>query len=287
MTHSTPPPGAGAQEHMHGGPSAVAGCEGVGEAAAAPLPEAVPTPKTDPLELSLLASYLQVVRATQGDAAAAHAMAASGLPAAAGGCGAVEGSGLPNSSGTHGTVMSWPPLSQGTSAGAANGNGQPEGSSSQVAAAAAAPTSALAALDAVAGGTSAAGGGTGLGGSALGAPQTPSAPGLGVDSLLGFIKQYKLAGLPTGPGGALARRSSSGSSISSASAAGSAAGSASGPSAAAGPASRGKCWIQPSGESSIPVHVRHPSPPPLHRAPRCMQHTFATDHATAVHHESC
>lgn len=44
-----------------------------------PLPEAAPTVKTDPVELSLLASYLQIVRQTQGDAAAAEAMAASGM----------------------------------------------------------------------------------------------------------------------------------------------------------------------------------------------------------------
>eukprot|EP00775_Hariotina_reticulata_P005621 gene5621-5859_t len=48
-----------------------------------PLPEAAPATKTDPLEVSLLASYLEVVRKTQGEAAAADAMAASGLPPAA------------------------------------------------------------------------------------------------------------------------------------------------------------------------------------------------------------
>lgn len=47
------------------------------------LPESAPAPKTDPLELSLLASYLEVVRQTQGDAAAAEAMAASGADATA------------------------------------------------------------------------------------------------------------------------------------------------------------------------------------------------------------
>lgn len=46
------------------------------------LPEAAPAPKTDPVELSLLASYLEVVRQTQGDAAAAEALAASGADAA-------------------------------------------------------------------------------------------------------------------------------------------------------------------------------------------------------------
>jgi hypothetical protein len=47
-----------------------------------PLPEAAPTAKTDPVELSLLASYLEIVRKTQGEAAAADAMAASGMTAA-------------------------------------------------------------------------------------------------------------------------------------------------------------------------------------------------------------
>ncbi|WIA13867.1 hypothetical protein OEZ85_002439 [Tetradesmus obliquus] len=49
------------------------------DAQGSPLPEAAPTAKTDPVELSLLASYLQIVRQTQGDAAAAEAMAASGM----------------------------------------------------------------------------------------------------------------------------------------------------------------------------------------------------------------
>lgn len=68
-----------------------------------PLPEDAPAPKTDPVELSLLASYLEVVRQTQGDAAAAEAMAASGADAA------TLGNAISSSPSHAAAEASWPP----------------------------------------------------------------------------------------------------------------------------------------------------------------------------------
>jgi hypothetical protein len=169
------------------------------------LPEAAPAPKTDPVELSLLARYLAVVRQTQGEAAASQALAASGFTPEAEAVAAAS-------------------ATTARGAGQGDAHARPAGD-------AAAP----AAVGGIEGGEAAADAGVGL----------------AVPSLLGFIKQRKLAGAQQQQQQQQqqqhARRSSNGSSAS----AGSATGFSGGGVAGAGgvPLAQGrKVWIQPSGE---------------------------------------
>lgn len=183
------------------------------ESSGSPLPEAAPAPKTDPLELSLLASYLEIVRQTQGEAAAAEAMAASGLPQGTAAAAAMSPFHGDEPQQQHSTASSGPSSFSAGGAGApAAFDPQRRGSSS----------SGVKGLDAAA----------------------AAEEQLAVNNLLGFIKQRKLAGVGQPPSSSHGRRSSNGS-VGSAS---SVTGSSAGPAGAGGAAAARKVWIQPSGE---------------------------------------
>lgn len=184
------------------------------------LPEAAPAPKTDPVELSLLTKYLEVVRQTQGEAAAAQAMAASGLP---------SGASLDSGPGT---------TSHSASTQLPTGSSSAPFTTSSASSAAAAPIAAGREHGSNGGTPTAA---AGSGGSSAAAASL--AEPLAINNLLGFIKQRKLAGVARQQ----PRRSSSGSAASSH--AGGPLGSSSAGSSAGGTAAQGrKIWVQPSGK---------------------------------------
>eukprot|EP00879_Flechtneria_rotunda_P020407 GHRR01021470.1.p1 GENE.GHRR01021470.1~~GHRR01021470.1.p1 ORF type:complete len:477 (+),score=238.12 GHRR01021470.1:373-1803(+) len=195
-----------------------------------PLPEAAPAPKTDPLELSLLASYLEIVRKTQGEAAAAQAMAASGLPPAAGADTAKD-------------------KQQQTEQGQATAGGTASTDSSSTS-----PSPLITAAAPVIAAASGAGrvGSPGVFDlSAIGISLAAGASAedtLQVNNLLGFIKQRKLAGLPQQQ---TSTRSSRRGSVASAGSMGNLTAAGGGVTSVqagmAGTAGGRRVWIQPSG----------------------------------------
>jgi len=224
------------------------------------LPEAAPATKTDPLEVSLLASYLEVVRKTQGEAAAADAMATSGLPPAAASAG-LHGLRAAAATAAAGALQQQHHASvafNGVSDELGHGSGPPPGPSSQHLNSSfdSCSSNAVSNPQVVlpqSTGPKPSGFGDDSATVAAAAAVAAGAPveeNLALDSLLGFIKNRKLAGLPQQPQQQPRRQASSSSLASSAGGSLNGVptdGSGSTGQLASSAATTAKIWIQPSG----------------------------------------